>query len=502
MHSNKLLSVMYAIMSELITFIIHSTLEIKIYINMIRNWIFGILCHVQYIIKVIWSLIAIIMFEFYIKLCILVYSPQKVIVIPTFQCIFDHSLTPDPPINNHSLSYQRPLNIHSISYHCSLTDPSTRHHKTELTTACFQHIGYIYQSLLRANLMFRLGVIISYLQYILEFVNNSDTIFTVSHKKSDKHVIRMMSYYRNIYPVTQPAIDDMELIQLMNLVLPIIESDTNDLLTFNFEFIIIISYDLAPLDLKAMRIDMYDRMGYNMDQIKVGVVVYGTFNRMAFVIDNFFEILTLTLFLNAFAIIFDGINVDSDKTREFNHINFNHKSAWFYNCKILLPLCSVLSLLHAVCIGIIYFSISYNKYNIKYNLFSIVIRSCIFIGLPQIGFICSFYKLRFESKLEYFFTVKKVTYYTIIIMFGFILFNILQILRYMKFIDNRCDIMGSWLIGHGLMTMFAVWILQAKWLINNLLLYYMMHNLNQNGKLYENGKMYTNVRKSKTIFTI
>ena len=70
------------------------------------------------------------------------------------------------------------------------------------------------------------ALIISYLQHIFEFVNNSDTSFTASHKKSDEHVISMMSYYKNIYIVIQPAIDDLELIQLMCLVPPIIKPNT------------------------------------------------------------------------------------------------------------------------------------------------------------------------------------------------------------------------------------------------------------------------------------
>ena len=326
MHLNKLLSVMYAIITELIAFIIHSTLDIKIYINMIQNWILSILCEVQCIIHIIWSLIIIIIFEFYIKLCILIYLHEKISVIPTFQGTCNHSLITHPHINNHLLSPKSPLNIHSISPYSPLSDPSTRHHRTVLTTSCFQHIGYVYESLLMANLTFQWVIIISYPQYIFELVNNSDTTFTTSHKKSDEHATSMMSHHKNIYIVIQPPIDDMGLIQLMCLVPPIIKPNTNDLLSLNLKFIIIIGCDLGPFDLTAMRINIYDRIRYSMDQIKVGVDVCNTFNGIAFVIDNFVEILTLTLLLNAFAIIFDGITVDSDKLSEFkyNYLNNNN----------------------------------------------------------------------------------------------------------------------------------------------------------------------------------
>ena len=70
----------------------------------------------------------------------------------------------------------------------------------------------------------------------------------------------------------------------------------------NFKFAIIIDDDLGQFDLKATRIDMYDinRIMYNMDQTKVGIDVYGIFNRIAFVIDNFVEISPLTLFLQLY----------------------------------------------------------------------------------------------------------------------------------------------------------------------------------------------------------
>ena len=233
MHSSKVVSVMYAIISELIAFIIHSTLEIKINISMIRNWILGILCDNQCIIHIIWSLTIIIIFEFYIKLCILMYLHEKINVIPTFQRTFNHNLITHPHINNHSQSPKRPPNMQSISPNSPLNDPSTRHHKTILATACFQHIGYVYQSLLRASLVFQWGIIISYMQYIIELMNNSDKLFTVSHKKNDDHVTSIMSYYRNIYIVIQAAIDDTVLIQLMCLVQPIIKPNTNDLLVLN-----------------------------------------------------------------------------------------------------------------------------------------------------------------------------------------------------------------------------------------------------------------------------
>ena len=129
------------------------------------------------------TLTVIIIFEFYMKLCILMQSHETIIIIPIFQYTFDHSMTPYPHINNHLMSPNCPLNIHSMCPECPFNDPSTRHHKTVLTTACFQHIGYICQSLLRANSMLQWGVIISCLQYILEFVNNSDTLFPVSHIK-------------------------------------------------------------------------------------------------------------------------------------------------------------------------------------------------------------------------------------------------------------------------------------------------------------------------------
>ena len=57
-----------------------------------------------------------------------------------------------------------------------------------------------------------------------------------------------------------------------------------------------------------------------MDQINVGIDDYDTFNRMTFVMD-IFDIfgknLTLTSFADAFSIIFDEINLSSDKLCKF-----------------------------------------------------------------------------------------------------------------------------------------------------------------------------------------
>ena len=99
-----------------------------------------------------------------------------------------------------------------------------------------------------------------------------------------------------------------------------------DLSTSKTKFTCVIGYDLDPLGLKAMRIHIYDRIRYNMYQIKVGVDVCDTFSIMSFVIDSFVEILILTLFVDTFSIMFAEINMDFHKLSKFkyNHVNNNN----------------------------------------------------------------------------------------------------------------------------------------------------------------------------------
>ena len=88
-HSSKLLSVMYEIIGKLI--FIHSTSQTKTYVNTVRNLTLCILLYVQCIVDVVWSLTMIITFEFFIKLCILMYLYEKINDILRFQSPSDHS---------------------------------------------------------------------------------------------------------------------------------------------------------------------------------------------------------------------------------------------------------------------------------------------------------------------------------------------------------------------------------------------------------------------------
>ena len=87
--SSKLLCVMYAIIGELI--FIHSTSQTKIYLNTVRNLALCILLDVQCMNEVVWSLTIIITFEFFIKLCILMYLYEKINDILQFQSPSNHS---------------------------------------------------------------------------------------------------------------------------------------------------------------------------------------------------------------------------------------------------------------------------------------------------------------------------------------------------------------------------------------------------------------------------
>ena len=101
--------------------------------------------------------------------------------------------------------------------------------------------------------------------------------------------------------------------------------DHIDLSTAKTKFMFVIGYHLDPPDLAAMRIDIYDRIRYNMDQIKVGVDVCDTFSIMSFEMDSFVEILTLTLFVYTFSNMFAEITVDFHKLSDFkyNYVNNN-----------------------------------------------------------------------------------------------------------------------------------------------------------------------------------
>ena len=100
-----------------------------------------------------------------------------------------------------------------------------------------------------------------------------------------------------------------------------------DLLTAKTKFIIVIGCDFDLFDPTAMKIDIYDRTRYNTDQI----IICSTFNSIAFVIDVFVEILLLTSFINAFAIIFTGIMVYSDKRSKFDYNYVNHHNIIIIN---------------------------------------------------------------------------------------------------------------------------------------------------------------------------
>ena len=54
---------------------------------------------------------------------------------------YESSSTYQYPLTVLSLS---PFSIPLVSIQCAINDPSTRNHKTLLTTAPFQHVGYIY----------------------------------------------------------------------------------------------------------------------------------------------------------------------------------------------------------------------------------------------------------------------------------------------------------------------------------------------------------------------
>ena len=81
-----------------------------------------------------------------------------------------------------------------------------------------------------------------------------------------------------------------------------------------------IGNDLGPSYLTAMRIDIYDRIRYNMDHVKDRVDVCGTSRGMVFVIDSVVEIVTLTLF----SIMVAGINMDLHKLNKFNYNYINN----------------------------------------------------------------------------------------------------------------------------------------------------------------------------------
>ena len=95
-----------------------------------------------------------------------------------------------------------------------------------------------------------------------------------------------------------------------------------DLLTAKTTFIVVIDYDFDLFDPAAMRIDIYARIMYNTDQI----IVCSTFNSMAFIIDTFVKIMSLTSFVNTFTIIFTGIPLHSDKRSKFEYNYINHSN--------------------------------------------------------------------------------------------------------------------------------------------------------------------------------
>ena len=94
--------------------------------------------------------------------------------------------------------------------------------------------------------------------------------------------------------------------------------------TAKTKFMFAIGYRLDPSALTAVRIDIYDRKRYNMGHIKAMVDVGGTYSRMLFVIGNVVEILTLSLFGNAFSIMFAGIKVNLHKLSNFQYYYVNN----------------------------------------------------------------------------------------------------------------------------------------------------------------------------------